>query len=157
MLPSENKLFIELSYLDSPGHLPALCLQSWLERIFGAIRSNMRWTDRRMFQVACLAGALPRLSHAACREQPSPPPANGPRTTPGERRRYRNDEPTPGRDAHQRGPSRRVGLGWPLSRRRGSHAARLGGGQECRAEWEWANHVTRSPKSRRGHSGRSMR
>ena len=25
------------------------------------------------------------------------------------------------------------------------------------AEWEWANHVTRSPKSRRGHSGRSMR
>jgi len=26
------------------------------------------------------------------------------------------------------------------------------------AEWEWANHVTRSPKPRqRGHAGRSMR
>jgi hypothetical protein len=25
------------------------------------------------------------------------------------------------------------------------------------AEWEWANHVTRSPKSRRGHTGRLMR
>jgi hypothetical protein len=25
------------------------------------------------------------------------------------------------------------------------------------AEWEWANQVTRSPKSRRGHAGRSIR
>ena len=25
------------------------------------------------------------------------------------------------------------------------------------AEWEWANQATRSPKSRRGHAGRSMR
>lgn len=25
------------------------------------------------------------------------------------------------------------------------------------AEWEWANHVTRRPKSLRGHTGRSMR
>jgi hypothetical protein len=33
-------------------------------------------------------------------------------------------------------------------------------GRCCRnwlAEWEWANQATRSPKSRRGHAGRSMR
>jgi len=33
-------------------------------------------------------------------------------------------------------------------------------GRCCRnwlAEWEWANQASRSPKSRRGHAGRSMR
>jgi len=30
-------------------------------------------------------------------------------------------------------------------------------GRNWLAEWEWANHATSNPKSRRGHAGRSMR
>jgi len=30
-------------------------------------------------------------------------------------------------------------------------------GRNWLAEWEWANQATKSPKSRRGHAGRSMR